>query len=205
MKTKANSITSVTLVGVLGDKFPLRHGNCFSVKTDDGEKKIVNFFYENLKHLIDNGLTFPINIESISKHHAIIHDDRIPEDFYETRYCEVCCPTHLLPIPQQKARERLISSGKLMVKQCGDYILEKMNVEAKMHPLKVKFTLEQHVPMEVKIVEDLKANPEFTNELLDVLKNDSPNETTLKAIDESRNNTLQQFENEDELYRSLNE
>jgi hypothetical protein len=182
MKTKATSITSVTLIGASGDKFPLRHGNCFSVKTDDGERKIVNFFYENLKHLIDNGLAFPIDIESISKHHAIIHDDRIPEDFYETRYCEVCCPTSLLPIPQQKARERLISSGKLIVKQCGDYILEKMNVEAKLHPLKAKFTLEQpdeiwspYVPMEVKIVEDLKANPELTNELLDVLKKDSEN------------------------------
>jgi hypothetical protein len=144
-KYKAIKIGMCTLIGCPTSTFPTRHGNCFEVKVEEKmyDLKIVNFYFENLKHLLDNGLTFPILVQPVSSSHAIIDDDRIPEEFYETRYCECCCPERLWPEPQRKARERLISSGKLKITDLGNgWQSERMDIKAKMHPLKAKFTVE---------------------------------------------------------------
>ena len=46
-------VTSTTLVGYSKGKYPLKHGNCFSMKADDGhEYRIVNFVHENLEEAI---------------------------------------------------------------------------------------------------------------------------------------------------------
>lgn len=108
---KAVEISTVTLMGVAG-KFPLQHGNCFSVVGDDGkEYRIVNFVYENLAQLLGSGLVFPIDIRLLNDRVAVIHDKRIPSDWYMSRFCEVCCPQSLLPAPQLLRIEREIMQG----------------------------------------------------------------------------------------------
>jgi len=94
---KALRWTSTTLVGVLSKKFPLSSGNCFSVRGDDDkEYRIVNFCLENLEYLEKKGINFPFGIRAIGDRTAVMHDARIPHDFYQTRFCEVCCPRELL-------------------------------------------------------------------------------------------------------------
>jgi hypothetical protein len=51
--------------------------------------------------LIKRGLEYPVKIIPISKRQAIIHDSRIPFNWYDDKWCTVCCPDKLLPIPQQ--------------------------------------------------------------------------------------------------------
>jgi hypothetical protein len=47
---KAKNITSVTLVGFIKNEFPMSRGNCFGVRTEEGEEyKIINFNYEIFK------------------------------------------------------------------------------------------------------------------------------------------------------------
>jgi hypothetical protein len=111
---KGEAITTVTCVGYHHDSFPYPSGNCFSVKTSSGGSRIVNFNYENLIELEKRGvITFPIDIIPISENSAVIHDSRIPNEWYDTRFCEVCCPHNLLPIPQQLAYNRKILQGKI--------------------------------------------------------------------------------------------
>lgn len=108
---KAVGVTGYTLVGVSGSA-PHKRGNCFSVAADDGaEYKIVNFVYENLEALQEAGLTWPIGIRALSARIAVIHDHRIPDDWYQTQFCEVCCPKALLPLPQTLRHEREIMQG----------------------------------------------------------------------------------------------
>lgn len=58
---KATHITSRTMIGVNMEKFPVKRGNCFSVKTEEGhEYRIVNFSVENLEELNHRGVKFPI-------------------------------------------------------------------------------------------------------------------------------------------------
>lgn len=103
---KATCVTSITLVGVEG-KPPLARGNCFSVRAEDGrEYRVVNFVYENLEALLAEGLEWPIDVRTLDSRTAVIHDKRIPNEWYSTRFCEVCCPNSLLPLPQQLRQER---------------------------------------------------------------------------------------------------
>jgi hypothetical protein len=98
--TLAKCVTSQTLLGVSGNP-PHEKGNCFSILTKNNKTyRIVNFVYENLEHLIKSGLTWPIKICIIRKRTAIIHDERIPHEFYAKRYCEVCCHESVLPVNQ---------------------------------------------------------------------------------------------------------
>ena len=107
----ATAIEEHTLVGVYG-KPPHAHGNCFGVRGDDGKHyKVVNFVYENLEALLRSGLTLPIQIRSLSERHAVVHDKRIPSGWYPSHFCEVCCPTTLLPLPQCLRQEREIAQG----------------------------------------------------------------------------------------------
>jgi hypothetical protein len=95
-----------TLVGALGSP-PYTHGNCFSVYGDDEkEYKIVNFIYENLEHLGEKGLKWPISCLRLGERTAVIHDPRIGERWYKQTFCEVCTPYNLLPVPQILVHKR---------------------------------------------------------------------------------------------------
>lgn len=107
---KATEITSLTLVGGRG-KFPYSHGNCFSLQTEKGELRVVNFVLENLEYLLEHGITFPLEVEQLSKSTCVLNDPRIPDSLYPNTFCEVCCPSNLLPLPQQLCRKRDIERG----------------------------------------------------------------------------------------------
>lgn len=107
----AISVTSVTLVGVIGTP-PLDRGNCFSVKDSAGEQyRIVNFVHENLEALLASGLTWPIECKVLAPGVAVINDPRIGERWFAARFCEICCPQYLLPTPQLLKHERDIARG----------------------------------------------------------------------------------------------
>lgn len=104
----------VTLVGNYfnEEKGMWDRGNCFSLRSDEREYKIVNFGYENLKMLIDmNIIKFPIRIWKLSDNVAIIHDERIDNRFYWDGFCEICCPYEFLPLPQKLARDLNVRRG----------------------------------------------------------------------------------------------
>lgn len=123
---EATEVVTRTLVGVAYDEYPLKSGNCFSVRTTDNcIYDIVNFVYENVQELQKRGLGFPFKIKILCegklRGKAIFHDSRIPDAWYQTRYCEVCCPEDLLPLPQQMAHLRQIDRGERKVN--GDWTL----------------------------------------------------------------------------------
>ena len=110
---------STTLLGVNTTKFPVRHGNCFSMKTEDGVYyRIVNFYYENLKEGIRREkLTLPVRMYILGDPEksriAIIYDPRIPPSWYSDHFCETCTPVQFLPFPQRLSRELNLESGKV--------------------------------------------------------------------------------------------
>lgn len=106
-------ITSQTLLGVPNGPYPLESGgNCFSVECDDGNVyRIVNFVLENLKEAVRRGVPWPIKVRPISESFAVVHDERIPDDWYRNRWCETCCPESLLPVTQQLQHERHEACG----------------------------------------------------------------------------------------------
>lgn len=111
----ATEVASRTLVAVHGSP-PYRRGNCFRVLAEDGnEYKIVNFVYENLELLLKHGLTWPLKISILGGRAAILHDERIPDEWYSTIYCEVCCPSSLLPHPQLARHQRQEARGERIV------------------------------------------------------------------------------------------
>ena len=111
-KIAAVAITGQTLLGSSGD-FPRSLGNCFDVEDAKGrEWRVVNFSVENLKHLLEQGLKWPVAAEEICKGRAVINDSRIGERWYDREFCEVCCPESLLPLPQQLEHEREIARGQ---------------------------------------------------------------------------------------------
>lgn len=116
-----DQITFITLVGVIIKEYPLEggRGNCFGMLSKETGKdyKIVNFSYQNLKQLIKRGLTFPIHCLELNDKTAIIHDQRIDPLWYKTKWCEVCCPKELLPIPQQLAHKRSEAAGIQRIKK----------------------------------------------------------------------------------------
>jgi hypothetical protein len=110
-KLAAVGILHSTLIGSFGS-FPRDTGNCFAVMANDGNGyKIVNFNYENLKELTKRGVSFPFEIKALSDRVAVIHDARIPDQWYSRRFCEVCCPDSLLPLPQRLTHERQEMQG----------------------------------------------------------------------------------------------
>jgi hypothetical protein len=110
-KLMATKVTEYTLVGSWGD-FPRKQGNCFSVLASDGKcYRIVNFLHENLEQLNALGIVFPVQIRALSDGVAVIHDSRIPDEWYSSRFCEMCCPDSLLPLPQLLAHARQEACG----------------------------------------------------------------------------------------------
>lgn len=108
---KALQIEGRTLIGVSAER-PVNFGNCFSVLGSDSRRyKIVNFFVENLTECIKQGVVFPIQIKVLEDNIAVIHDARIPDEWYRSDFCEACCPEDLLPLPQRLVHEREIEQG----------------------------------------------------------------------------------------------
>lgn len=110
------------MIGVRGEP-PHKRGNCFSVRTLNGvnlttseltkqQYRIVNFNLENLEALLSKGLTWPIRIFIKSPTVAIIHDTRIPDNWYQEQYCSTCCPLELLPEPQRLINHLQIERGE---------------------------------------------------------------------------------------------
>jgi hypothetical protein len=112
-KIKADGVGSVTLVGVNTDTYPCKRGNCFSVYSAAQEYRILNFNYENLEYLLNTGvIQWPIDILIYETCFALIHDARVPEDYYQKHFCEVCCPENLLPISQRLVLDRMTLRGE---------------------------------------------------------------------------------------------
>ena len=88
----------------------LGSGNCFSVNVDHNthwkEYRIVNFYLETLEELLEAGLTWPVGVVALEGNRAVLHDPRIEDAEYPQEWCSVCCPEHLLPLPQQLKHRR---------------------------------------------------------------------------------------------------
>jgi len=118
----ATCVTMQTLIGVSTRRFPVDHGNCFSIKCDNNiQYKIVNFVLENLERLVEKKIiNWPIRILPISERHAVIIDERIPEKWYSKKYCEVCCPFDLLPHNQKMSYVRKLLTKEIEEIECQD-------------------------------------------------------------------------------------
>jgi len=106
--TNAVAITGHTLVGYNTDEYPIKRGNCFSVETEDGKNyRILNFGLENLEHLLaEKGLTWPVKIVVLGERHAALSDERIGDRWYQSKFCSVCTPRDLIPLPQLLENDR---------------------------------------------------------------------------------------------------
>ena len=141
---KAMGTTSQTLVGYSKGKFPQKSGNCFSVRTDQGnEYRIVNFNVENWDEMIRMGLELPIVIGVLDEGTAIIQDDRIPDEWYDDQYCSVCCAEKHWPINQKLAKERQVSRGEVEIR---GYVITNMKLRHESFPL--FYTKPEADPME---------------------------------------------------------
>lgn len=87
--------------------------NCFSVLTKEGNcYNVVNFHLEDLEKLLAAGtVQWPIRIAVIGVRTGVFNDPRIDEEHYLKRFCEVCCPSDLLPIHQRLEKSRRIMDG----------------------------------------------------------------------------------------------
>lgn len=118
---KGVSISTTTLLGVVTKKYPVSHGNCFSMVADNGKSyNIVNFVCENLEEAIRREkLTLPVTLHILgdvdNSKTAIMYDERIPTQWYSNKFCSVCTPVHLLPTCQLIERGLDIKSGRLRV------------------------------------------------------------------------------------------
>jgi len=117
---KAINVGIQTLVAFMSKEFPIDGGNCFSVHTESGKGyQILNFGCENLEEAIRRGVTWPITIlvlqESNKETHArgcaVIHDPRIPNDWYWKEFCESCAPRNLLSSSQRLRLDRELKAG----------------------------------------------------------------------------------------------
>lgn len=106
--TNAIAVAGSTLVGYCTDEYPIEYGNCFSVATEDGKNyRILNFGLENLEHLLaEKGLTWPVKIVVLGERHAALSDERIGDRWYWPRFCSVCTPRDLIPLPQLLENDR---------------------------------------------------------------------------------------------------
>jgi|GEM_PF-6565017 hypothetical protein len=108
---EATDIESTTLVGF---------NNCFSVQLSNGGcANIVNFYLETLEELLKEGVVvWPIKVSILGGKTGVINDARIPDDKYNDRFCEVCCPIDLLPVNQRLTKSRAIQCGKVSYQKC---------------------------------------------------------------------------------------
>lgn len=121
--------------------FPLNHGNYFSLVTKDSSYEIANFWAEDLKYLLAKDIVeYPIKLKILKKEGkswALIHDIRIPHEFYS----EIShrAPHEFWSIPQLARSQRDIDSGVLQILGDG---LEARHVVAEKRTLNVKWSSE---------------------------------------------------------------
>lgn len=130
---QAVEIGSVTSMGCGRGPYPMSRGNCFDVIDGDGRGyKILNFGYENLKEALRRGtsddpwapgVAWPIACLALGDHSAVIHDPRIPTDWYMSEWCEVCCPESMLPVPQILRNRLREASGETQTTLSGGIIM----------------------------------------------------------------------------------
>lgn len=110
----ATGVAEVKLVGVRITKYPLVRGNCFRMYTKcGGHYRILNFVYENLEYLLKNGLSYPIKIAVLNDREAVVHDERIPDNFYTKKLCNVCSSEEFKNNTDYLAYQRGIMSGRI--------------------------------------------------------------------------------------------
>lgn len=130
------SIGCSTLLGVCTDKFPVAHGNCFSMKADDGKfYRIVNFYLENLNEGIERKkIELPIRLyilgDPSDSSIAVIYDTRIPGSWYSDEFCQTCTPKKFLSFTQRMRNElkveldatKVNSAGNIEIGRIGDVV-----------------------------------------------------------------------------------
>ena len=112
-EVQATAVLGHTLVGYSTDTFPIsgRGGNCFSVATNDGRLRILNFGYENLEELQRQGLSWPLKCIKLDEGLGVVADNRIGDRWYSATFCEACTPRNWLPTPQRLRQLREIDRG----------------------------------------------------------------------------------------------
>lgn len=119
----ATAIGIQTLAGYCSKKFPIVDGgNCFSLKTEKGYIKIVNFGVENLQHLLKEKIVeWPVTVLLISDKLGVILDKRVPKEYYWTEFCSICCPFEYLPTTQKiESWDRQLKGIETVI-DCGEY------------------------------------------------------------------------------------
>jgi len=118
-----------TLIGVDRSKYPVKRGNCFSLISEDKiPYQILNFSVENLEEAVKNhGLTYPVKMMVIDDTKlAILCDERIPANWYDSHLCGVCTPDKYLPITQQLPKILGTKCGAIVTRtsECGKFVTE---------------------------------------------------------------------------------
>lgn len=144
----AIAMGSQTCVGYINTPFPRKGGNCFDLETKDGSYRVLNFKAENFEELMKRGtITWPVKIHLVGagklKNKCMIHDTRIPHDWYCENLCSVCTPFAMMPLTYQMQYARKIATGeiKLIKMENGDY-LETQEIKATRRTLPMKSTIE---------------------------------------------------------------
>jgi hypothetical protein len=124
----AECVTCVTLVGYPGIP-PLKRGNCFAVRTKEGARyHIVNFCHENWAAMLERNLiTLPIKVLPLNENIAVVCDERIPDNWYSKKFCEVCCPEIFLPLDQRLRIWRWKATGALKERIVGEHVLRRVD------------------------------------------------------------------------------
>lgn len=137
----ATSIGEVSCVGIISKKFPLNHGNYFSIYIGKKQYEVANFWFENLEHLIKtNVVSFPINVKILNNRWVLIHDSRIPHNYY-SESISYRAPLEFWSIPDLLKRQREIEDGTLEI--FDGY--EKRTIKTDKRALKIDYTIEPTV------------------------------------------------------------
>ena len=121
MLIKCKQIGMQTLIGVGSiEKYPISHGNCFSLNYTDGSVRILNFVLENFQKLLDDKtINFPVDVFLLQKGYGMLCDPRIDTNWYKNEMCSVCSPTHLMSIPQLIKKLTQVKSRQVQIfKNC---------------------------------------------------------------------------------------
>lgn len=145
---EATAFGLVTPIGVTAKEsdYPLNRGKCFGMIVDGKEHTILNFYYENLEHLLAaKVVSLPVKVKVLPHGTAVVVDGRIPKGYYRADMCLLCCPFDLLPLPQkiEKWREQL--AGEVTMSE--DLIIKsaKINVVSR----KLRTTWESSSPSQI--------------------------------------------------------
>lgn len=178
-------VISSTLLGVNKSKFPVRHGNCFSMRADNGHSYIiVNFYLENLEEGIRREkMTLPVRLYILSDPYksgvAIIFDPKIPTSWYSDQFCETCTPVEYLPFPQRVSHALKLESGTITEHKYGDrtMIIERIGdaIDWSTEEEKSPIVFAKYQPMIMEPIVCMDANVE--SEMMKTLEAECSTET----------------------------